>query len=187
MTFHSAILIFFLSSKTPVFRKKTTFASKMNRPPIIPTIIGTGFGAGFCPFAPGTAGAVLATLLWWGGHVWLTDEQNFFVTLALVIIFTLLGTWATQKLMPFWGEDPSRVVVDEMVGVWIPLLFADHLWTAVAALILFRFFDIVKPFGIRALDNRKGAFWVMADDILAGIYSAILLIIIIHIVEAWGR
>ena len=62
-----------------------------------------------------------------------------------------------------------------MVGVWIPLLLATEWKTALAALILFRFFDIVKPLGIRRLDERKGAFWVMGDDIVAGIYSAIVL------------
>jgi phosphatidylglycerophosphatase A len=75
------------------------------------------------------------------------------------------------------------VVIDEMVGVWIPLLIASSWKQALLALLLFRFFDIVKPLGIRALDRRKGAFWVMADDILAGIYSAGLLYIIIYIWE----
>ena len=97
------------------------------------------------------------------------------VTAVLIVVFTILGTWATARLEPFWGEDPSRVVVDEMVGVWIPLLLASDWKTALAALLLFRFFDIVKPLGIRRLDERPGAFWVMGDDIAAGIYSAIVL------------
>ena len=62
-----------------------------------------------------------------------------------------------------------------MVGVWIPLVLASNWWTALLALVLFRFFDIVKPLGIRKLDERQGAFWVMADDILAGVYSAVVL------------
>ena len=71
-----------------------------------------------------------------------------------------------------------------MVGVWIPLLIATGWQEALAALLLFRLFDIVKPLGIRALDRRKGAFWVMADDLLAGVYAAIMLHLIIII---WGR
>jgi phosphatidylglycerophosphatase A len=111
----------------------------------------------------------------------------FVVTLLLVLLFTALGTWATARLEPFWGEDPSRVVVDEMVGVWIPLLLADGWRQAVMALLLFRFFDIVKPMGIRALDRRHGAFWVMADDLLAGVYSAILLYLLIYYIwPIWG-
>ena len=147
----------------------------MERPPLIPVIIGTGFGAGFWPWGPGTAGAVLATAIWFALFPWLTSLQMGIVLLVLILTFTALGTWATAQLEPFWGEDPSRVVVDEMVGVWIPLVLASNWWTAVLALLLFRFFDIVKPLGIRKLDERRGAFWVMADDILAGVYAAIVL------------
>jgi len=99
-------------------------------------------------------------------------------TVALIVTFTLLGTWATAKLMPYWGSDPSRVVVDEMVGVWIPLLAANNWWQALLALLLFRLFDIVKPLGIKSLDRREGAFWVMADDIAAGIYAGVVLLVI---------
>ena len=147
----------------------------MKRPPLLPVIIGTGFGAGFWPWGPGTAGAVLATAIWLAMWTVMGPEALIVVTAALIVVFTLLGTWATARLQPFWGEDPSRVVVDEMVGVWIPLLLATGWKTALAALILFRFFDIVKPLGIRRLDERPGAFWVMGDDIAAGIYSAIVL------------
>ncbi len=113
------------------------------------------------------------------------------VTVALIIFFTIAGTWATRQLMPHWGDDPSRVVVDEMVGVWVALLAVPNWQTmqlssddwklAVAALLLFRFFDIVKPLGIRALDRRRGAFWVMADDLLAGVYSALALFVFIYL------
>lgn len=166
----------------------------MNRPPLIPIIIGTGFGAGFWPWGPGTAGSVVAVALWLLLHSLLAADVLPAATAALVAVFTAIGTWATQRLMPFWGDDPSRVVVDEMVGVWVSLLPAacghtsllpsgwsvtHDVWTAaLAAFLLFRFFDIVKPLGIRALDRRHGAFWVMADDLLAGVYSAIILLII---------
>ena len=153
----------------------------MKRPPLWAVIIGAGFGSGFWPWGPGTAGAVLAVLVWLVLGAWLSPMALFVVTLLLVLLFTALGTWATARLEPFWGEDPSRVVVDEMVGVWIPLLLADGWRQAVMALLLFRFFDIVKPLGIRALDRRHGAFWVMADDLLAGVYSAVVLYLIIII------
>jgi phosphatidylglycerophosphatase A len=146
-----------------------------HKPALLPVVIGTGFGAGFWPWGPGTAGSVVATALWFALHSVLPPAVLQTVTAALIVVFTIVGTWATRRLMPFWGDDPSRVVVDEMVGVWVALLVADDLWTAVAALLLFRFFDIVKPLGIRALDQRHGAFWVMADDLLAGLYAALVL------------
>ena len=108
-------------------------------------------------------------------HACLTPMTLVLTTALLIVVFTLLGTWATARLMPFWGEDPKRVVVDEMVGVWIPLLIADNWWTMLLALLLFRFFDILKPWGIRWLDQRHGAFWVMADDLAAGAYSLVVL------------
>ena len=155
----------------------------MKRPPLLPIIIGTGFGSGFWPWGPGTAGALLATVMWSVLSFFLSSSTLFFVTLALVIVLTALGTWATQRLMPFWGDDPSRVVADEMVGVWIPLLACPTLseggaaWAyCIAAFVLFRLFDIFKPLGIRKIDRMKGAFYVMADDILAGIYSLIIII-----------
>lgn len=158
----------------------------MKQLPLFPVVIATGFGAGFWPWGPGTAGAVLATAMWLGLFYLLTPTALILTTTALILVFTLLGTWATHRLMPFWGEDPSRVVVDEMIGVWTPLLLATNWQQALAALVLFRFFDIVKPLGIRSLDHRHGAFWVMADDLLAGIYSAVILYLLLYIWPIWG-
>lgn len=77
---------------------------------------------------------------------------------------------------PYWGEDPSRVVVDEMVGVWITLLAAPagHVWYGLAAFVLFRFFDILKPLGIRRMEKLPGGVGVMMDDVLAGVYGFIV-------------
>lgn len=102
------------------------------------------------------------------------------VTTLLVFFFTLIGIWATKLLMPEWGNDPSRVVIDEMVGIWIPLIIAipKVWWQAAIAFLLFRFFDILKPLGIRSLDRRIGAFWVIADDLLAGVYSFVILMLV---------
>lgn len=153
----------------------------MNRPPLLPTIIGTGFGSGFWPWGPGTAGALVATALWLALSYTLSSPLQLIVaTIILVVLFTVLGTWATKRLMPFWGSDPSRVVVDEMVGVWIPLIAApaSEFIYVLAAFLLFRFFDILKPLGIRAIDRKEGAFYVMADDIVAGLYSLAILSIV---------
>ena len=160
------------------------------RPPLLPVIIGTGLGSGFWPWGPGTAGSVLATLIWvlmaYCGGIYGSTLQS--ITLLLVILATLIGTWATAQLQPYWGEDPSRVVIDEMAGVWIPLSLLmpftdsgmpkDAWWWAIIALVLFRFFDMVKPLGIKKLDKKEGAFFVMADDLLGGLYAAITMVIL---------
>lgn len=150
----------------------------MKKLPLLPTIIGTGFGSGFWPWGPGTAGALTGMLIWYALSFMLNSTLLFVVTLSCIVVFTIAGTWAVRRLSPFWGSDPQKVVIDEMVGVWVPLLAvpASDIWLALASFVLFRLFDILKPFGIRTLDRRKGAFYVMADDILAGVYSLIIIV-----------
>ena len=88
----------------------------MKKAPFLPVLIGTGFGSGFSPFAPGTAGALLASIIWIALYLLLPFSVVLWITAALVIVFTFAGIWAADKLEACWGEDPSRVVVDEMVG-----------------------------------------------------------------------
>lgn len=156
------------------------------KPLLLPVLIGTGLGSGFWPWGPGTAGSVFATAVWAGMACAIsTSTVLSAVTLVLVVLSTIVGTWAVRRLQPYWGEDPSRVVIDEMAGVWIPLALlppfseagTDAWWWMLAALVLFRFFDMVKPLGIKALDRKKGAFYVMADDLLGGVYAAIVLLV----------
>lgn len=150
----------------------------MKKLPLLPTIIGTGFGSGFWPWGPGTAGALTGMLIWYALSFMLNSTLLFAVTLSCIVVFTIAGTWAVRRLSPFWGSDPQKVVIDEMVGVCVPLLAvpASDIWLALASFVLFRLFDILKPLGIRTLDRRKGAFYVMADDILAGVYSLIIIV-----------
>lgn len=139
--------------------------------------VATGFGSGYWPWGPGTAGALVATGMWFLLGRVVTEPMLIIITAVAIVAATVVGTWTTNQLEPVWGEDPSKVVIDEMIGVWIPLLVCplDSWQYALAAFVLFRFFDILKPLGIRSLDLRHGGFWVMADDILAGIYSMILI------------
>lgn len=150
----------------------------MKKPPFLPVLIATGFGSGFSPVAPGTAGALLATVVWFGLSYFLSAVALLWLTVGFILVFTILGIWATDRVEPHWGEDPSRVVVDEMVGVWIALLAAPagEVWYALGAFALFRLFDIFKPLGIRRMESFPGGIGVMMDDILAGIYSFVVLI-----------
>lgn len=154
----------------------------MNKLPLLPVIVATGFGSGFTPFAPGTAGALLASLIWIILYSEISYSSLLFTHLLLIFVFTLAGIWAINQLEPFWGKDPSKVVVDEMVGVWIALLAVpnDDNWYlyVVGAFISFRLLDIFKPLGIRRMEMLKGGVGVMMDDVLAGGYSFILLVLI---------
>ena len=86
--------------------------------PFWATMIGSGLGSGFWPWGPGTMGALLATVVWLALSLVLDAGALWVVTLALAVVFTVLGTWATSRLEPYWGEDPSRVVVDDYMGAF---------------------------------------------------------------------
>lgn len=149
----------------------------MKRAKLFHIIIASGFGSGFSPFAPGTAGALVAVIIWTVLFYVTPFNILLVVTSLLIVLFTAAGIWSADKLESEWGKDPSKVVVDEMVGVWIALLAVPvgNVWYILFAFLLFRFFDIFKPLGIRKMEQLEGGIGVMADDILAGIYSFLLL------------
>ena len=149
----------------------------MKRAKLFHIIIASGFGSGFSPFAPGTAGALVAVIIWTVLFYVIPFNVLLVVTSLLIVLFTAAGIWSADKLESEWGKDPSKVVVDEMVGVWIALLAVPvwNVWYILFAFLLFRFFDIFKPLGIRKMEQLEGGIGVMADDILAGIYSFLLL------------
>ena len=151
----------------------------MPKAPLFHNFIATGFGSGYSPIAPGTAGALLAMLIWWGYSLLFSHCISIPVlTFIVIVVFTFAGVWSSSVVEKYWGEDPSRVVVDEMVGTWIALLAVPegaHCWYSLAAFVLFRFFDIVKPLGVRKMESLPSGFGIMADDILAGIYGFIVI------------
>lgn len=142
----------------------------------------TVLGAGYSPFAPGTMGALVGILILFFIK-WLQPELQYFTwgLLVVTIIFTLLGVWSSNELEAEWGKDPSKIVVDELVGVWIAVLWipAETHWL-ILGFFLFRFFDILKPLGIRRLEKLKGGWGVMIDDVGAGIYANIVLQVIVY-------
>lgn len=148
---------------------------------ILKFIATTGY-LGNIPGAPGTYGAIFGTLSYIAFHYYYPFDINYLL-IGLSIVFTYLGTIACRDMEEEWGHDPSRVVIDETVGQWITYLFIPfHLKWAILGLILFRFFDILKPFGIKAIDEKmKHPFSVMLDDILAGVYALMTLHFIIYL------
>jgi len=149
--------------------------------------ITTVFGLGFAPFAPGTFGA-LGAILFYYILMYFGIDLSILQLSVLIIVTTLLGVWSTEKVIPKWGDDPSKVVVDEFVGILVTMMFVPvthfNLWIA---FVLFRFFDILKPLGIRTLDQKlKSAWGVMLDDVLAGVYACGSLHLIIYLMERFG-
>lgn len=138
----------------------------------------TGLGIGYIGKGAGTVSAAAACLLWYifqAGFI-LPSAISIWITLLI----TILGIWTAGKVEVLWGKDSSRVVIDEIAGMCITLLFVPVTFSyLLTGFILFRFFDIVKPLFIRRLEALPGGWGVMADDILAGVYSNIILQVLI--------
>ena len=144
-------------------------------------LIATSFGAGFSPVAPGTMGALVAVLVWYLLSLCMDYCALQWTLAGLITVFTVLGVWSATVSERYWGEDPSKVVMDETVGEWIALLAVPaggHWVYIVAAFVLFRFFDILKPLGVRSMEKLKGGYGIMADDILSGIYAAVVMLLV---------
>ena len=145
-------------------------------------IIGQGFGTGLSPIAPGTAGSFAAAIIF---YFFIWDSISTYLGIGLFLLFILvsffIGIFLLSQLTDK-EKDPKSFVWDEFVGMWIscvPLTLVDKdVYLVLLSFLVFRLFDIFKPLGIRSLDNKSGEFYVMIDDVIAGIYSACLLILI---------
>ena len=132
------------------------------------------FGIGFVPFAPGTLGSILAILCWYFSIKYLNIYFYFILFVVFFTSFKAIHTYLiTQK------EDPSEVIVDEFIGQSLPLLFLPmfDIYEIILAFISFRIFDIFKIYPVNKAENMKGATGIIMDDIIAGIYSLIIIMI----------
>jgi phosphatidylglycerophosphatase A len=137
--------------------------------------IATFFGAGLLKPGPGTWGSVAAVLLW-AAYAWLVHPSALTLLIALLagIALTLVfGVPAATIVERESGrQDPGFVVIDEVTGQWIALLFCPVDWRhALIALVLFRLFDIVKPFPVRRLERLPAGWGIVFDDVAAGLYA----------------
>jgi phosphatidylglycerophosphatase A len=139
---------------------------------LVSTMVATAFGAGYSPFAPGTAGSAVGLLLFWPLHHLPLGAQ-----LAAVAALYFAGVAASTRVARGLGvEDPGLVVVDEVVGMWTSLLLLPFTpWTAAAGFVLFRVMDVFKPYPARQFESLPGGWGIMTDDLMAGIYANLLL------------
>jgi len=135
----------------------------------IHVLIASVLGIGYVGKGGGTAAAVVFCIIWFllpAGYY----RGNWQVLITVLII--IIGIWSSCEVDPIWGKDNSKVVIDEVAGMAIALLFVPHqILFVMISLIAFRFFDIVKPLGIKKLEALPTGWGVMADDILAGFYA----------------
>lgn len=152
-------------------------------------VVATGAGAGYSPFAPGTAGSVVGLLLFW--PLASLSLPLYAVTLVGTVC---VGIWAAEQMCRLWStQDDGRIVVDEIAGQLItlaPLLFlgrAHSFGWVVTGFVLFRCLDVWKPGPVRWLDqNLHGGAGVVLDDVLAGVFGAVGLGVLVLASEAIG-
>ena len=149
-------------------------------------LLATFFGAGLLRPGPGTWGSLAAAALWYFGlrAAHLTGLHGAFVTAAGVALATLIGIPAASRVEREYGRtDPGFVVIDEVAGQWLALTVAPlDLRYGIAALVLFRIFDIVKPWPARQLERLHGGTGIMLDDLAAGAYALGVMLL----VRRWG-
>jgi len=141
--------------------------------------VATFGGVGYFPFAPGTAGSAAAVALA-AGILAIPDAAarfRIFLLLAAVVLFAL-GVWAAGRAESYFGKmDPGEVVLDEVVGQFLTLAAVPEvswLWLG-AGFLVFRGFDILKPFPARRAEKLHGGMGIMLDDVIAGAYGAAIL------------
>lgn len=133
-------------------------------------VLATWFGCGLAPVAPGTMGTLGALPLYFAvrGH-------GPVAVLAAAAVVTVLGIWASNVVVRETGDkDPQRIVIDEAAGVLLALAAAPVTWWGVtSAVVLFRVFDITKPFPARRAERLPGGYGVVVDDLVAGAWAAV--------------
>lgn len=132
------------------------------------TFIATGGYSGYAGIVPGTVGSLVGLLLYLP-----MAESSVALRLAAIVITFFLGVFASTHVATLWRvKDPHPIVVDEVVGMWLSLLFVPLDWVNfIAAFLVFRFFDIIKPFPARQAEWLPGGWGIMLDDVAAGIYA----------------
>ena len=161
-------------------------------------------GVGYLPLAPGTFGSIVGIGIYALVRAALlklffaiasptvnTFDQVYYAAVAFEMLVLLgiagVGVWAASRTEKLSGKkDPGKVVIDEVAGQYIallpiPLSVEPAWWSVVLAFILFRFFDIVKPYPARKLESLHGGLGIMADDLIAGVYAAVVVALVVSV------
>jgi phosphatidylglycerophosphatase A len=144
---------------------------------MISKIIATCFGIGYLQKGAGTIAALFCCALW---YVFDWYQWSFLLQLIHIAVLFLIGVVCAANVEKEWGHDSNRVVIDEWMGMIVALFLVPFTWiNLLLAFVLFRLFDIFKPLYIRKAEALPSGWGVMADDLLAGIYSNVILHLLI--------
>jgi phosphatidylglycerophosphatase A len=146
-------------------------------------LIATFFGIGFLRPGPGTWASAVTVVLWWAVSHWLQASWLLPAAVGASVVITIIGIPPSTTVARESGvKDPGFVVIDEVAGQMIALIGVPLNWKyLLAGFILFRAFDIVKPFPLRRLEKLPEGTGIMMDDVGAGLYALVLLQIWLHV------
>ena len=144
--------------------------------------IGSGFGCGLSPLAPGSVGSLAAAIILYLLSFIFPDGWLGTMAIALLSAAGLaVGVWATGRMSTPENPDPGSATWDEFVGMWLTCLlipFHSPVWLAIAFLV-FRAFDVVKPWPCRKLERLPGGWGIMLDDVGAGLWGAVVMLLLL--------
>lgn len=135
----------------------------------------SGLFSGYSPVATGTVGSAVGLALYF-----IPGFEHPYSIMPACFIILLLGIKASDAMERVYGHDPAEVTIDEVLGMWVSLLFLPKsIIVAIAAFLVFRVMDIVKPFPAKKFDAAKGGFGIMFDDVVAGTYTNLIVQVLV--------
>lgn len=144
---------------------------------ILSRLVASGFLTGYLPLAPGTAGSAFAAVIYW-----IIPVTNRWIWSLVTLLIFFVGVSVARDAAEVWGEDARRIVVDEVAGFFMAMLFLPKtIFVVVLGFLLFRVLDIIKPFPAYRSQRLPGGWGIMADDAIAGLYTNLCLRIIISL------
>lgn len=145
-------------------------------------IFSSGFCTGYAPVASGTVGSAFALLFYF-----IPGFVNPIVSAITIILCFIAGIFTSNNMVKRYGDDPSVVVIDEFVGMWLTIFIAGFfnfsLLTIIIGFLMFRLFDVIKVYPATFFDKMKNGFGIMFDDVIAGIYAGISTVIVLYVLK----
>jgi phosphatidylglycerophosphatase A len=162
---------------THLIKPRKISSSSGSEPSLPIKLFASGLYTGYVPAASGTLSSAIAAAFYFIPGF----ESPLILGLVLLLVFGL-GIKASSIMEKRYGHDPAEVTIDEVVGMWITLFFLPKtVLVVLAAFLIFRFFDIIKPFPARKFDTMHGGFGIMMDDVVSGVYANITMQLLLFI------
>ena len=169
-----------LSGQKPPLPSEAAPAASNPAPPrvsLLTRVFGSGLFSGYAPFASGTVGSAVGLAIYWIPGF---EQPEWIIPATAIALF--FGIIASGRMEKALGHDPSQVTIDEVVGMWISLLWLPKTaLVAILAFVIFRALDIVKPPPARTFDRLRGGAGIMLDDVVAGVYTNFIVRVLIAI------